>query len=331
MNRSGRVFLFLPVMVFLIQCASPSTADIIQEPVSQPPQTQKDIEDPPVDIDVEDIELVDLESPLIILDAILQAYPDRVKSLELRNGDWSLLIGGEPFYWAGGRLLPEGELVKIDDYSPYRFKPNPGALPPVRDLDSDEIKKLSSIIEQRESHQDYRFSGFLTALWGMENFLSAENTVIRIKFLGRKIRIHPLINDALKRVEEEILKKAESDKDTEQWLSDLSDSGAYVWRDIAGSGNRSLHSYGIAIDLIPEDYQGKQAYWRWASDYYDDWWTIPYEDRYQVPEAVVNAFEDNGFVWGGKWFLFDQIHFEYRPELIILGRLAGNDVSIPNR
>ncbi|MCK5249849.1 MAG: M15 family metallopeptidase, partial [Spirochaetaceae bacterium] len=40
------------------------------------------------------------------------------------------------------------------------------------------------------------------------------------------------------------------------------------------------------------------------------------------PEAVVEAFEKNGFIWGGKWFLFDQIHFEYRPELIILGQLA---------
>jgi hypothetical protein len=26
-------------------------------------------------------------------------------------------------------------------------------------------------------------------------------------------------------------------------------------------------------------------------------------------------------VWGGKWMLFDTIHFEYRPEILILSGL----------
>jgi hypothetical protein len=32
----------------------------------------------------------------------------------------------------------------------------------------------------------------------------------------------------------------------------------------------------------------------------------------------VRAFESHGFVWGGKWLFFDTIHFEYRPELLLL-------------
>ena len=35
------------------------------------------------------------------------------------------------------------------------------------------------------------------------------------------------------------------------------------------------------------------------------------------PSAIVSLFEDNGFIWGGKWEHFDLMHFEYRPELII--------------
>ena len=37
-----------------------------------------------------------------------------------------------------------------------------------------------------------------------------------------------------------------------------------------------------------------------------------------APEAVVKAFERRGFVWGGKWFFWDLVHFEYRPEILFL-------------
>jgi hypothetical protein len=28
------------------------------------------------------------------------------------------------------------------------------------------------------------------------------------------------------------------------------------------------------------------------------------------------VFERQGFIWGGKWWHFDTMHFEYRPEII---------------
>ena len=36
------------------------------------------------------------------------------------------------------------------------------------------------------------------------------------------------------------------------------------------------------------------------------------------PQPVIDAFERNGFVWGGKWLFFDPLHFEYRPETLLL-------------
>ncbi len=36
-----------------------------------------------------------------------------------------------------------------------------------------------------------------------------------------------------------------------------------------------------------------------------------------MPPTVL-VFERQGFVWGGKWFFFDTMHFEYRPELLLL-------------
>ena len=35
----------------------------------------------------------------------------------------------------------------------------------------------------------------------------------------------------------------------------------------------------------------------------------------ESPESL-KTFEKYGFIWGGKWYHFDTMHFEYRPELI---------------
>jgi hypothetical protein len=41
------------------------------------------------------------------------------------------------------------------------------------------------------------------------------------------------------------------------------------------------------------------------------------------PVSVIAAFEHEGFVWGGKWLFFDTMHFEYRPEIIVMARTAN--------
>jgi peptidoglycan LD-endopeptidase CwlK len=33
------------------------------------------------------------------------------------------------------------------------------------------------------------------------------------------------------------------------------------------------------------------------------------------------VFEKHGFIWGAKWYHYDTMHFEYRPELL------GGDVE----
>jgi hypothetical protein len=37
--------------------------------------------------------------------------------------------------------------------------------------------------------------------------------------------------------------------------------------------------------------------------------------RNRIPFEVVEPFEAEGFIWGGKWYHYDTMHFEYRPEL----------------
>ncbi len=84
-------------------------------------------------------------------------------------------------------------------------------------------------------------------------------------------------------------------------------AGSYNCRSIAGTNQLSAHGYGIAIDLNVAN----ADYWRWGG-------VSKYRNR--IPAAVVAIFEKHGFVWGGKWFHYDTMHFEYRPELLAVAR-----------
>jgi hypothetical protein len=85
-------------------------------------------------------------------------------------------------------------------------------------------------------------------------------------------------------------------------------AGSYNCRTIAGTRRTSTHGHGIAVDLAL-----KQAdYWRW---------TKPdaagrYAWRNRIPIEIVRIFERHSFIWGGRWYHFDTMHFEYRPELL---------------
>ena len=85
-------------------------------------------------------------------------------------------------------------------------------------------------------------------------------------------------------------------------------AGAFNWRKIAGTKRLSAHSFGIAVDI-----GGKNGnYWRWDIKTPSE--KIKYKNR--IPLEVVEIFERHGFIWGGKWYHYDTMHFEYRPELL---------------
>jgi hypothetical protein len=83
-------------------------------------------------------------------------------------------------------------------------------------------------------------------------------------------------------------------------------AGTYNCRTVADTGAPSPHSYGIAIDLNTR----YSDYWFWQP--HDG--AIVYRNR--MPQEIVAIFEKHGFIWGGKWYHFDTMHFEYRPELL---------------
>jgi D-alanyl-D-alanine carboxypeptidase len=86
-------------------------------------------------------------------------------------------------------------------------------------------------------------------------------------------------------------------------------SGTYNCRKIRGSNARSMHAYGAAIDIRTK----YSNYWRWALNNRS-------EPKWQnhIPVQIVRVFEKHGFIWGGYWYHYDTMHFEYRPELLRL-------------
>lgn len=91
-------------------------------------------------------------------------------------------------------------------------------------------------------------------------------------------------------------------------------SGTYNYRTISGTGRLSPHAYAIAIDLKTDS----RDYWKWTNAQQGLKRILEY------PEDLVKAFENNYFVWGGKWNHFDTLHFEYRPEIILKAKYFTN-------
>lgn len=85
-------------------------------------------------------------------------------------------------------------------------------------------------------------------------------------------------------------------------------AGTYNCRPIAGTDRTSAHGYGIAIDIALK----QSDYWRWSAGGKAS--AIAYRNR--IPFEIVRIFEKHGFIWGGKWYHYDTMHFEYRPELV---------------
>jgi len=97
----------------------------------------------------------------------------------------------------------------------------------------------------------------------------------------------------------------------------LGSGGTFVFRPVRGANRLSAHSFGIAID-IGYDRANKRnlsSYWKWDNAKAGELSKIGY--RNTIPMDIVRVFEKHGFVWGGRWYHYDTMHFEYRPEYFV--------------
>lgn len=142
---------------------------------------------------------------------------------------------------------------------------------------------------------------------------AVQKNLVTVPWFGENIRFTKVNGaaDRLKEVAAELAKYPELKKY-------MKCSGTFYWRKVRGANRQSAHSYGIAVDIaVPNS-----DYWLWKNPGASETAKIKYANR--IPRQIVEIFEKHGFVWGGAWYHFDTMHFEYRPEIINYAKLKAN-------
>ena len=190
----------------------------------------------------------------------------------------------------------------------------------VDDPDSDEVPALEDIFDPPyvtgpivpidtsdagpiEDPGRVRVEQLFLATYGSTR-LEVHDQLGRVRFFGLRYPIHQRVVEPLQRVVTRLEHAVKENPKVLPFLKDI--GGTWIWRTIKRSKRLSGHAFGIAIDLNVE----RSDYWRWTYRGKPMIW------KNRVPQAVVDAFEAEGFIWGGRWRHFDTMHFEYRPELI---------------
>ena len=140
----------------------------------------------------------------------------------------------------------------------------------------------------------------------MPNVLGAHAPILRVTRING---IHEKIQKISKELEELVVQYPEYIEFVDR------PGGTFCWRMIAGTNRLSNHSFGMTIDINVS----RSHYWQWdlkkeGRAVHED---VQLEYRNAIPWEIVEIFEKHGFIWGGKWYHYDTMHFEYRPELII--------------
>jgi hypothetical protein len=195
-------------------------------------------------------------------------------------------------------VLPDGVRVPFDDGKDKTFEQRLDA-PDLKDifLIPYQAGPIRAVETENEDPGRIRVESLLVATYGSP--AAAATQQIRVRFLGMPVRVHRRIAPVLGRVAARIRKAQKADAGLGRFLRKL--SGGYAARKIAGTDRTSAHAFGIAIDLD----KSEADYWRWHK---------PLHWRNRIPQAIVDAFEAEGFIWGGRWYHYDTMHFEYRPE-----------------
>jgi hypothetical protein len=240
-----------------------------------------------------------------IIRTFAKVYPDLVRSVQFTNNDWTMLVNGKRFYYAHGRFLPEELKEQWEEYSAYDFYVYPWG--------GTEKQRIAAYLKPVYSIG----SSFLyDALYSAGDEDESWAHIEKHSFLRVKLLVHSYIKNRLTRIESLIKAEAAQNKTVQDWIDELQTLplSGWSWRNIAGTKRRSNHSYGTAIDLLPRELKGRSTYWKWDQK---KGVSVP-KNLYSPPLVVIKIFEDHGFIWGGKWDILDTMHFEYRPEILLL-------------
>lgn len=227
------------------------------------------------------------------LDKLVSSYPDFLASHDENTLIWK---DGTAMIFDDGKGEKDFETrldhpdLEDEFYTPYPVGRT--GIPPGIDIDPGRV----------------RYEPFFAKMYGDCKKGEVTKKMVDVVWLpkhgGKKLKITSVngVDQKLKAVSDEL------DKLPDSFVKYLTPSGGtYNCRVIAGTDRPSVHGDGIAIDI--------NVAW---SDYWRNHQPVggkyPYKNR--IPWEIVEIFEKHGFIWGGKWYHYDTMHFEYRPELL---------------
>lgn len=229
------------------------------------------------------------------LELLVAAYPESLSGVE--DGALVFRDGRPPLQIDDGRAKDHQAALAAGDVEDSLRQLYPlGACDMVPAVDADPGRIRSDALMMR--------------LYGM-SAKAVEADLVPVEWFGGTLRMTKRQGAAaaLAKVRDELAKRPE----LERYL--VPSAGTFNWRRVSGAPNMSVHSFGAAIDLNTKF----ADYWVWAGGRPGK---VPkYANRY--PLDIVDIFERYGFIWGGRWYHYDTMHFEYRPELVAIAKAAG--------
>jgi len=227
------------------------------------------------------------------LQALVRAYPDWISGY---NDKFLFLKNGSKFPISDGRTNKSfDELLETPDIDDMFFVPYPmGTTPkqPEKNFDPGRV----------------RYDPLFTTMYGDCRKHQVNRNLRKVAWLPRhnggyvSITAVNGVDKALRSISYELDRLPTS---LIKYLLPI--GGTYNCRNISGSRTRSMHAFAAAIDINPTF----SNYWRWASNQAKE---IKWKNR--IPLQIIQIFEEHGFIWGGYWYHYDTMHFEYRPELL---------------
>ncbi len=146
-----------------------------------------------------------------------------------------------------------------------------------------------------------RYDPFFTEMYG-GSAKAVSKHLATVDWFGQKVSV-TTVNGVDKHLAD-VAAELKDRSDLRKYLAPS--AGTYSFRVIAGTKRLSVHSFAAAIDINTK----YSDYWRW-----DGVGKAP-EYRNRIPCEIAEVFEKHGFIWGAKWYHYDTMHFEYRPELL---------------
>lgn len=233
---------------------------------------------------------------------LMMAYPEYVISVECGDNEEVYLV------------MKSGKKILYDDKKAKNFEQKL-ANPDLQDM-MEQVYPLSyntNLMDKNFDPGRARHYALLKEVYGgSQKQLESNLTRVNLGYKHFQFNGNNKASESLKNAMKELIPLAQKRQDIGACMFPC--SGTFNYRLIAGTNRLSPHSFGIAIDLARD----KRDYWKWAT---------PEEGKKRLnsyPRELVEIFEKNNFVWGGKWEHFDILHFEYRPEIIFKARYFGD-------